>query len=109
MIEGLYYPQSPYMFNIIEPNLLGKIYEIFLTEQLTLSPNGRIELSRKKDCVNRSAVTTPLEVVRYIVEKTLSKDKLLDIEKVEDAINYARTNIQGKKVILLENDLSDNY
>ena len=34
MIEGLYYPQSPYLFNIIEPNLLGKIYEIFLTEQL---------------------------------------------------------------------------
>ena len=26
MIEDLYYPQSPYLFNIIEPNLLGKIY-----------------------------------------------------------------------------------
>ena len=24
MIKGLYYPQSPYMFNIIEPNMLGK-------------------------------------------------------------------------------------
>ena len=30
MIKGLYYPQSPYMFNIIEPNMLGKIYELFL-------------------------------------------------------------------------------
>ena len=29
MIESLYYPQSPYLFNIIEPNLLGKIYEVF--------------------------------------------------------------------------------
>ena len=34
---------------------------------------------------------------------------MIDIEKVEDAINYARLNIDGKKVILLENDLSDNY
>ena len=42
-------------------------------------------------------------------EKTLSKEKIIDIERVEDAINYARTNISGKKVILLENDLSDNY
>jgi type II restriction enzyme, methylase subunit len=40
MIKGLYYPQSPYRFNIIEPNLLGKIYEMFLTEQLTILDNG---------------------------------------------------------------------
>ena len=40
MIKGLYYPQSPYRFNIIEPNLLGKIYEMFLTEQITILDNG---------------------------------------------------------------------
>lgn len=36
MIKELYYPQSPYLFSIIEPNMLGKIYEMFLTEQLYL-------------------------------------------------------------------------
>lgn len=73
MIEGLYYPQSPYLFKIIEPNLLGKIYEMFLTEQLMLLDNNMIGLCRKKDCQNRSVVTTPTEIVKYMVEKTLSK------------------------------------
>lgn len=70
MIEGLYYPKSPYLFNIIEPNMLGKIYEVFLTEQL-LEENNRIVLGKKKDCANRSVVTTPVEIVKYMVERTL--------------------------------------
>lgn len=73
MIKGLYYPQSPYLFNIIEPNMLGKIYEMFLTEQLIVLDDGTIGLGKKKDCVNRSVVTTPTEIVRYMVEKVLSK------------------------------------
>ena len=73
IIAGLYYPQSPYLFNIIEPNLLGKIYEAFLTEQLILLPDRTIGLSKKKDYANRSVVTTPIEIVRYMVEKTLSQ------------------------------------
>ncbi len=73
MIKGLYYPQSPYLFNIIEPNLLGKIYEMFLTEQLVLLPDGTIGLGKKKACLNRSVVTTPTEIVKYMVEKTLSR------------------------------------
>lgn len=73
MIKGLYYPQSPYLFNIIEPNLLGKIYEMFLTEQLELLNNNTIGLGKKRNCLNRSVVTTPTEIVKYMVEKTLSK------------------------------------
>ncbi len=73
MIRGLYYPQSPYLFSIIEPNMLGKIYEMFLTEQLTILDNGKIGLAQKKDCLNRSVVTTPTEIVKYMVEKTLSR------------------------------------
>lgn len=72
IIRGLYYPQSPYLFNIIEPNMLGKIYEMFLTEQLVILDDGTIGLGKKKDCVNRSVVTTPTEIVKYMVEKTMS-------------------------------------
>ena len=72
MIKGLYYPQSPYLFNIIEPNLLGKIYELFLTEQLVLLADNTIGLGKKRDCLNRSVVTTPTEIVKYMVEKTLN-------------------------------------
>ena len=53
--------------------MLGKIYEIFLTEQLVLLENNTIGLGKKKDCQNRSVVTTPTEIVKYMVDKTLSK------------------------------------
>jgi len=73
IIKGLYYPQSPYLFNIIESNLLGKIYEMFLTEQLVEMPDGSIGLAKKKDCINRSIVTTPTEIVKYMTEQTMSR------------------------------------
>lgn len=82
IIESLYYPQSPFMFNIIEPNMLGKIYEAFLTEQLMIK-EGEVVLGKKKDCVNRSVVTTPTEIVKYMVEKTL---KLLCSNKTPEEI-----------------------
>lgn len=72
IIEGLYYPQSPYLFNIIAPNMLGRMYEMFLTEELTLS-GDRVILTEREDCKNRSVVTTPDEIVRYMVGKTLNE------------------------------------
>ncbi len=72
IIESLYYPQTSYLFNIIDPNILGKIYEMFLTEHLILSNNEKIEL-QKKEGINRSIVTTPLEIVKYMVRETMTK------------------------------------
>lgn len=70
MIIGLYYPQSPFLFNIIEPNLLGQMYEMFLTEELVMD-GSNISLGKKMDCRNRSVVTTPTEIVKYMVSKTI--------------------------------------
>ena len=44
----------------------------FLTEQLVLLDNNTIGLGKKKDCQNRSVVTTPTEIVKYMVEKALA-------------------------------------
>lgn len=71
IIKGLYYPNSPYLFNILEPNMLGKIYEMFLTEQLQIN-DEQVILTKKNECVNRSVVTTPVEIVKYIVKSTLA-------------------------------------
>lgn len=71
MIRRLYYPESPYLFNIISPGILGRMYEMFLTEELVLS-DGSIILSPRRDCRNRSVVTTPEEIVRYMVDHTLT-------------------------------------
>lgn len=73
IIVSLYYPQSPYLFDVIKPNMLGKIYELFLTEQLIILDDGSIGLEKKKECKNRSIVTTPTEIVKYMVEKALSR------------------------------------
>lgn len=70
MIMSLYYPQAPYLFNIIEPGILGKIYELFLTEYLILE-DGKIELAVKKEYKYRSVVSTPVEIVKYMVKTTL--------------------------------------
>lgn len=70
MIKNLYYPQSPYAFNVIESNLLGQIYEMFLCERLILR-NGRVELSQKVENLNRDIVTTPVEIVKQMVQKAL--------------------------------------
>ena len=70
MIISLYYPQTPYMFNIIEPGILGKIYESFLTESL-IAENSHIVLAPKKEYKYRSVVSTPVEIVKYMVKNTL--------------------------------------
>ncbi len=70
IIESLYYPKTPYMFTIIEPSILGKIYESFLAESLVLQ-EGRIVLAQKKEYLYKSVVSTPVEIVRYMVKSTL--------------------------------------
>lgn len=70
MIISLYYPQAPYLFNIIEPGILGKIYELFLTECLILE-DGQIKLAVKNEYKYRSVVSTPVEIVKYMVKTTL--------------------------------------
>lgn len=70
MIEMLYYPKTPYLFNVVEPSVLGKIYEAFLTESLIIS-NGEVTSSKKREYKNRSVVSTPIEIVKYMVKNTL--------------------------------------
>ncbi len=71
IILSLYYPKTPYMFNIIEPGILGKIYESFLTESL-VEKDGDIILAPKKEYKYRSVVSTPVEIVKYMVKNTLA-------------------------------------
>lgn len=72
MILSLYYPLSSFMFDIIEPSLLGKVYEQFLTKQLTIIDDN-LELVDKKEYKDRSIVSTPVHVVRYMVKEALEE------------------------------------
>lgn len=46
MIQSLYYPISPYAFSILEPSVLGDIYELFLVEKIKIQ-DGKISLVKK--------------------------------------------------------------
>lgn len=72
MIKTLYYPKSPYVFNLIQSSLLGQIYEMFLVKHLIVNDSGRVELKEKKQNENRAVVTTPVEIVKYMTEKSLN-------------------------------------
>ena len=103
-------------------NAVDVLYSFDGYVKVIITP-GMVELNDKQDEENEKFAEYAGDKVDYAIivgrtnkvaldrgfEKTISKDRLINIEKVEDAINYARMNISGKKVILLENDLSDNY
>lgn len=70
IIKQLYYPESPYSFSVLSSDILGKIYEIFLTEQLHIK-NGEILLEKKPDNVDKDIVTTPIHIIQDINRETI--------------------------------------
>ena len=99
MIYCLYYPLTPYLFNIIEPNILGKIYESFLTERL-VAEDDNLELAKKKEFVNRAIVTTPIEIVKYMVKNTL--EPLCKGKNPQEILNLKIADIACGSGIFLE-------
>lgn len=101
IIRDLYFPESSYNFNLISSNLLGRIYELFLSEKLALNQYDDIVLEAKDPNVGRDIVTTPIEIVKYMVEETL-------IQKVQDKLPGEILNITigdiacGSGIFLLE-------
>ncbi|MFN0312444.1 Eco57I restriction-modification methylase domain-containing protein [Kurthia sp. ISK08] len=70
IISSLYYPISPYAFSVLETSILGDIYELFLTEKIEID-DGNISLVKKEKELNRDVITTPLEIVKVMVDKAL--------------------------------------
>ena len=88
VIDSIYYPKSPYLFNVIEPSLLGKIYEAYLTQKLVInSRRHSVDLGNKEEYEYRSVVTTPVEIVKSMVRLALTP--LCD-GKTPDAIKQLR-------------------
>lgn len=91
IIMSLYYPATPYLFTIIEPSILGKIYEAFLTECLIVV-DERVQLAKKNEYKYKSVVSTPTEIVKYMVKNTLGSiceskrpEEILDLRVIDIA------------------------
>jgi hypothetical protein len=72
IIQQLYYPESTYSFAVFASDILGNIYEIYLSQQLVIKENG-VSLEKKPDHVDRDVVTTPTYVIQDILRQTVGK------------------------------------
>ena len=74
IIHGLYYPESPYVFDEITADLLGSVYERFLGKVITLTDKHRARIEEKPEVRKAGGVYyTPTYIVDYIVQHTVGK------------------------------------
>ena len=79
IIKRLYYPESPYLFSVIQPAILGHVYEQFLGKVIRLTEGRQAKIEYKPEVKKAGGVFyTPQYIVDYIVKHTvgeLVKDK----------------------------------
>ena len=79
IIKRLYYPETPYLFSVIPPAILGHVYEQFLGKVIRLTDGHQAKVEYKPEVKKAGGVFyTPQYIVEYIVKHTvgeLLKDK----------------------------------
>ncbi len=72
IIRQLYFPESPYSFSVLSSDILGRIYEIFLTQRLALI-DGNLVIVDKPDNIDRDIVTTPHFIISELLRQTIKE------------------------------------
>ena len=71
IFQSLYYPNNSYEFGVIDPYIIGQIYELFLDEALAIREDGHIESQEKPEVVDsQGTVNTPKNITDIIIEET---------------------------------------
>ena len=74
IIKGLYYPDSPYEFSVLSPEILGNVYEQFLGKVIRLTNSHMAKVEEKPEVKKAGGVYyTPQFIVDYIVKNTIGK------------------------------------
>jgi hypothetical protein len=74
VIQRLYYPECPYEFSILPPEILGNVYEQFLGKVIRLTAGHQAKVEEKPEVRKAGGVYyTPDYIVNYIVENTVGK------------------------------------
>jgi len=89
IVTDLYYPNSPYAFSVVDPKILGDIYEQFLAKTIVRGSHGKVSVEYKPEAkIANGIYITPSFVVREIVRQTIenriSKPEELDSVKIAD-------------------------
>ncbi|MBX3060228.1 MAG: N-6 DNA methylase, partial [Anaerolineae bacterium] len=74
IIRRLYYPDSPYQFDMIPADILGQVYEQFLGKVIRLTAGGQAKVEEKPEVKKAGGVFyTPTYIVNYIVGQTVGQ------------------------------------
>lgn len=86
IFKELYFPDSPYVFSVVESHVLGEIYEQFLAKEIIVEKD-RVDIIPKPEVVeSNGVVTTPNYIVKEIIDRTfkdLFNKELDEIRKVK--------------------------
>jgi len=70
IVRQLYYPETPYSFAVLSSDILGRIYEIFLSKRLAVI-DGSLVIVDKPENVDRDVVTTPTYIIQEILRRVV--------------------------------------
>ena len=74
IFKNIYYPESPYEFSVIQPEILGNVYEQFLGKVIRLTSGHRAKVEEKPEVRKAGGVYyTPAYIVEYIVKHTVGR------------------------------------
>jgi len=74
ILQDLYFPQSPYAFNVLPPEILGSVYERFLGKVIRLTEGHHAKVEEKPAVRKAGGVYyTPAYIVDYIVQETVGQ------------------------------------
>jgi type I restriction-modification system DNA methylase subunit len=72
IFNELYYPQSPYNFAVVDPEILSQIYERFLGSRIIIDEHGQAQMMEMPEvAASAGVVPTPKLVVRKVVRDTM--------------------------------------
>jgi type I restriction-modification system DNA methylase subunit len=91
IFKELYYPQSPYAFSVVEANLLGEIYELFLGREIRLTPPAVEVVAKPEVVASGGVVPTPTFIVENIVARTIAPQ--VDSRSPLELTNYRVVDI----------------
>lgn len=91
IFKELYYPNSCYEFSIVDPFIIGQIYELFLEEEIIIKKETVVTEKKPEIVDSQGVVNTPKNIADIIVETTLTP--LFADEKFAEWGNYRIADI----------------
>lgn len=73
IFNELYYPQSPFNFSVVDPEILSQIYERFLGSKIVITSTAGVSIVQNAEvAASDGVVPTPKQIVHMIVKNTLT-------------------------------------